>query len=216
MKLDPKILKLASNEVNQSLLQDLHFASALQDFLQKSIDAEEYLNVQHGFKKFLYDYRVGRTLQAGDEAKLKILALIKKFRFKPSHVTNISLLAGQIRDRGLSSGAHGPGLPQSFASKLMSIYKPDEVVPYDSYALKSIELRSGQRIKELAYYYQAVENFRAEYFDESSSIINKLADAQDSKIREMSSSLNLNHERLLSWKLTDKYLWCEFLVRNKV
>jgi hypothetical protein len=121
MKLDPKIRKLAINEVNQSLLPDLHFASALNDFLQKSINAEEYLNVQHGFKKFLYDYRVGRTLQAGDEAKLKILGIIKKFRFKPSHVDNISLLAAKVRDHGLSSGAHGPGLPACL--QFMSIYK---------------------------------------------------------------------------------------------
>jgi hypothetical protein len=215
MKLDPKILKLAINEVNQSLLQDLHFASALNDFLQKTIDAEEYLNTQHGFKKFLYDYRVGRTLQAGDEAKLKILAVIKKFRFKPSHVDNISLLAAKIKDQGLSSGAHGPVLPQSFASKFMSIYKPDEVVPYDSYALKSIEFRSGRKIKELAHYYQAVDKFRNEYFDESSSEIKQLAYRQDSNIRDMIATLNLNHEKLLSWKLTDKYLWCEFLVRKK-
>jgi len=214
MKLDTKVLKLAQNEVNDSLFQDLNFSTALHDFLKKTIDAEEYLNTLHGFKKFLYDYRVGRTLQAGDEAKLKILGVIKKFRFKPSHVENISLLAGRIKDQGLSSGAHGPGLPQSFASKLMSIYKPDEVIPFDSYALKSIELRSGQKIKELAHYYQEVENFRNEYFAESSPSILKLTSHQDAKIRTMTSALKFKHETMLSWKLTDKYLWCEYKVRT--
>ncbi len=216
MKLNSQILKLAKKEVGHHLEADLNYAGEFRRFMSKGIEAHEYMESPHGFKRFLYDYRVGRTLQAGDDAKMEILSMIRDFNFGyPYHLT-IKMLATAIREKRLSSksGTGGHGLPQSFASKLLSVYKPDEVIPYDSYALKSLELNTKRKLKELASYYEAVENFRIEYFPEKSQEVKLIKKNIDKSIRLKMLELNLNVDKLLSWKLTDKYLWCDHYVRR--
>ena len=216
MKLNPQIIKLAKKELDQHLLTDLNYASEFRRFMDRNIGAEEYLNSTSGFKRFLYDYKVGRTLQGGDDAKLKILAMIRDYNFVKPQAATIHSLANAIKDKRLSSmsgnGRHG--LPQSFASKLLSVYKPDEVIPYDSYALKSIEHHINKKLKDLSSYYEAIENFRAQYFPEKSKDVELIRKNIDRSIRQKMDELRLDAGMLLSWKLTDKYLWCDHSVRR--
>ena len=219
MKLNKQILAFAHSEADQHLLTDLQFAANLHRFRNGEMSLKDYLNAPHGFKRFLFDYRVGRTLQAGDEAKKKILRIILKFQFSERHEESIAKLATLLKAKELSSraGTGAFGLPQSFASKLLSIYKPDEVIPFDSYALNAIELHTGSRIKGLEKYYQEVELFRLAYFPETHQEILKIRKRTVPEVLLLIKDLNLNAERLLSWKLTDKYLWCdEYLRRRQV
>ncbi|MBK9982660.1 MAG: hypothetical protein IPP15_09580 [Saprospiraceae bacterium] len=149
MKLDRQILKLAHHEAHHHLMSDLNYTMELHRFMKDVIDLDTYLSSDFGFKKFLNDYGVGRTLKAGDDPKLKILSLIKDFQFGKSHVQEIAILATKIQQQGLSSqsGKGGPGLPQSFCSKFLYVLKPDQLIPYDSYVLKSLQLTYGLPLK---------------------------------------------------------------------
>ena len=216
MKLDPKILNLAKLELNHHILSDLAYTEELHRFMQDKIGHEEYLNSPVGFKRFLFDYKVGRTLQAGDKAKFQILDIIKSTSFGDSHADTISNLANAIRIKKLSSrlgnGRHG--LPQSFASKWLTILRPDQIIPYDSYALKSIQIHTGRRIKNLPQYFEAVENFRNEFFSEKSKLVRQVILPDPKSVGKKVKALDLDLDRLLSWKLTDKYLWCEEYLRR--
>ena len=217
MKLNSKILRFAREEADQHLLSDLHFSEAFHGFLKNDLDLKSYLYSDFGFKKFLVDYGVGRTLKGGDEAKLKILKLLQKFQFEKNHVVNITSLANLIKQKGLSSNSSsgGPGLPQSFSSKLMYVYRPDEVIPYDSYALKSLQHWVGKSLKGLDQYYTEADRFRLTHFHDTSSDVRKLLDNLDKKILSRFSALQIDPVKMFSWKLTDKYLWCEEYERRK-
>lgn len=218
MKLDATTLSFARIEVDHHLLGDLNFTLQFYRFATNAISAKEYLDTSYGFKKFLYDYRVGRTIQAGDAAKLSILRIIKRLPANQSPVETIALLADAIRSKALSTVAVSGkyGLPQSFASKLLSIQKPDEVIPYDSYALKSINTITGSNHKSLLRYYEGVDIFRTEHFPEGSKEIQRIKLKEEKMILELMAQLHLDPEKVLSWKLTDKYLWCmEALRRSK-
>ncbi len=216
MKLDPQILKQARSEADQHLISDLQFTSELHRFMDSMIDVKTYLSSEFGFKKFLYDYGVGRTLQGGDEVKLKILKLIQKFRFEKNHVNNITFLSNILKDKKLSSlsssGRHG--LPQSFCSKLLYIYKPHEIIPYDSYVLKSLQNRAGQSIKTLDAYYTEANRFRQTHFPETGKEVRNKLEHIDDNILSSLAELQIDPVKLMSWKLTDKYLWCEEWIRR--
>lgn len=217
MKLNRDILKLARSEAEHHLLSDFNFTTEFHQFIQDKVDADYYLSSEFGFKKFLNDYGVGRTIKAGDGAKLKLLSIIKTFQYERSHVHNIAALAGKIQSGGLSSnpGKGGPGLPQSFCSKLLYVYKPDELIPYDSYVLKSLQLKTGLQVKALDQYYKYANEFRVEYFPENGTEVMKMLDKKHSQIIPITKKLRLNPNKLLSWKLADKYLWCEHEERRK-
>ncbi|MGB4847103.1 MAG: hypothetical protein WBP41_04245 [Saprospiraceae bacterium] len=211
MKLNPRILKLARHEVHHHLMSDLNYTMELHRFMKNAIDLDTYLSSEFGFKKFLNDYGVGRTLKAGDEPKMKILSLIKDFQFGKSHVDEISALAYAIQQNGLSShsGKSGPGLPQSFCSKFLYVLKPDQLIPYDSYVLKSLQLYTGHPLKTLDQYYEKANHFRIEYFSETSDEVKRIREKSDLQYHAQMSKLKINIDKALSWKLTDKYLWCE-------
>lgn len=217
MKLNPQILKLARQELHHHLMSDLNYTMELHRFLKGTIDLETYMSSDFGFKKFLNDYGVGRTLKAGDTPKFELLALIKDFKFGKLHVEEISLLAGKIQQCGLSShsGKSGPGLPQSFCSKFLYILKPDQLIPYDSYVLRSLQIRSGHPLKTLDQYYEQADQFRLKYFPEASHEVRKIMENSDPKFRAEMTKLKINTDKVLSWKLTDKYLWCEHEERRK-
>ncbi len=217
MKLNSQILKLARQEAHHHLMSDLNFTIELHRFLHDGIDLETYLSSEFGFKKFLNDYGVGRTLKAGDEPKMKILTLIKDFQFGKSHVEDISSLAYAIQLNSLSShsGKSGPGLPQSFCSKFLYILKPDKLIPYDSYVLKSLQLTYGLPLKMLDEYYDKADHFRLMYFSEKSDEVIKIREKSDPQFRRQMTKLKINIDKVLSWKLTDKYLWCEHEERRK-
>ncbi len=216
MKLNPQTLKLARHEANYHLMSDLQFTLELHRFLKNKIDLDTYLSSNFGFKKFLYDYGVGRTLKAGDIPKKEILTLIKDFKFGKSHVEEIVVLSNKIQQNGLSShsGKSGPGLPQSFCSKFLYVLKPDKLIPYDSYVLKSLQLRTGQPIKTLDQYYKTANQLRLQYFPETGREVIQLREKSDPQFRAQMTKLKINVDRLLSWKLTDKYLWCEEYLRK--
>ncbi|MBK9983272.1 MAG: hypothetical protein IPP15_12865 [Saprospiraceae bacterium] len=176
MKLDRQILKLAHHEAHHHLMSDLNYTMELHRFMKDVIDLDTYLSSDFGFKKFLNDYGVGRTLKAGDDPKLKILSLIKDFQFGKSHVQEIAILATKIQQQGLSSqsGKGGPGLPQSFCSKFLYVLKPDQLIPYDSYVLKSLQLTYGLPLKTLDEYYEKADHFRLRYFSEKSDEVIKI------------------------------------------
>lgn len=202
---------MAYSEADHHFVSDLQFAEALHSFLKNNIDIQTYLSSEFGFKKFLIDYGVGRTLKGGDEAKLKILKLLQKFPFEKNHVTNITSLANAIKKKSLSSNSSsgGPGLPQSFCSKLLYVYRPDEIIPYDSYVLKSLQLRVGHPLKTLDQYYGEANQFRRTYFPETGVEVSKMLDDMDKAVYFRITILGIDPVKLMSWKLTDKYLWCE-------
>ncbi|MDQ3016785.1 MAG: hypothetical protein M3R25_08750 [Bacteroidota bacterium] len=211
MKLDPEVLRIARKELTNHLSSDLQYAVALRDFMKNKIDAKTYLESEFGFKKFILAYGIGRTLGAGDESKLKILEIIKSFAFEKSHAGTITSMASYIQMNGLSSNAAkgGYGLPRSFCSKLMYVYKPDELIPYDSYVLKSLVSQFGGSIKELHYYYDRANEFRFTFFPENGVEVRRLRKKHDDLYLTKMKSLRINPDKLFSWKLTDKYLWCE-------
>lgn len=171
---------------------------------------------EFGFKKFLYVYGIGRTIGAGDECKMKILDMIRTFPFKKSHIENITVLAELLRDQGLSSNAAkgNYGLPRSFCSKLLYVYKPDEIIPFDSYVLKSLVRHTGKPVKELQKYYDLADDFRQNYFPEHGAEVRRLRKKHDVQHLVQMKTLRINPDKLFSWKLSDKYLWCEnFLTR---
>ncbi len=192
-------------------MSDLQFTLELHRFLKDEIDLDTYLTSDSGFKKFLYDYGVGRTLKAGDIPKKAILTLIKNFKFGKSHAEEILALATKIQQNGLSShsGKSRPGLPQSFCSKFLYVMKPDKLIPYDSYVLKSLQFRTGHLIKTLDQYYETANHLRLQYFPETGREVIQLKEKSDPQFRAQMIKLKINVDRLLSWKLTDKYLWCE-------
>lgn len=218
MKLNPHILKLARQEADHHLMSDLNYTMELHRFMKDVIDLDTYLSSDFGFKKFLNDYGVGRTLKAGDDAKLKILNLIKDFQFRKSHVNEIAILSNQIQQCGLSSnsGKGGPGLPQSFCSKFLYVLKPDQLIPYDSYVLKSLQLRTGLPLKSLDLYYEKANHFRIEYFSETSQEVIKFKEKSNPQFHTQMTKLKLDIDKVLSWKLTDKYLWCAHEERRKM
>jgi hypothetical protein len=218
MKLNHKILKLARHEVDHHLMQDLFFTGELHRFMNDTLDVSGYMNSPFGFKKFINDYGIGRTLQGGDAAKIKILNIIKTFPFGNAHVDSISLLAHRIKEKKLSSksGTGGHGLPQSFASKFLYVYKPDEIIPFDSYVLKSLSIRNGRPPKELDQYYEKANQFRLEFFPETGAEVRNIRKNHDPQAYAMINALQLDPDKLLSWKLTDKYLWCEHEVRRSI
>ena len=211
MKINTQILKLARKELDRHFLIDLAFTEELHRFMNNAISIEEFLHSPYGFKKFIADYGVVRTLKAGDEAKAQIVATIKDFSFSSSHIETIVSLALALKQQELSSksAAGGCGLPRSFVSKLLYVYKPDEIIPFDSYVGKSLEIRTGRSLKELHPYYQEAENFRQKYFPESGAEIKRLREKYHTHLQPAAKKFKLNPDKLLSWKITDKYLWCE-------
>jgi hypothetical protein len=207
---DKKIIGFALREVDHHLLSDLYFARQLHAFLNDELTLNDYLHGESGFRRFLYDYRVGRTLQAGDKAKVSMLKLIRSFPFTDSHVADITALATAFQKKRMSTiSINGRyGFPQSFASKLMSVYRPDGVIPYDSYALKSIEAIRGIKVKSLAQYYDAIDEFRRHYFAHGSRETRRIKLNDEKEVRYLVDMLNLDMDKMLSLKLTDKYLWC--------
>ena len=216
MKLNPRILKFALREAEDHLMPDLHFTMELHRFLKDIIDSDTYLSSEFGFKKFLSDYSVGRTIKAGDLPKMQILTIIKDFQFGKSPVQKIELFANTIQQNGLSSnsGKGGPGLPLSFSSKFLYVLKPDQLIPYDSYVLKSLQLRTGLPLKTLDHYYEHANQFRLNYFPETGKEVILLKQKSDPQFRSQISKLKINVDKLLSCKLTDKYLWCEHFLRR--
>ena len=214
--LNPKILQFALKELDQHLLPDLHYTSALHRFLKKETKPKEYLSSPYGFKKFLHVYGISRTIGAGDKCKLKILALLRKYPFDDHYIESVTLLAEKIQKRGLSSNAAngGFGLPRSFCSKLLYVYKPDEIIPFDSYVLKSLEANSGQKIKSIEQYYSLSDEFRLKHFSETSTPLKALREKYDADHLHMMTPLHINPGKLYSWKLTDKYLWCQAFIER--
>lgn len=217
MRLNSKTLKLARREVERHIVSDLNYTAELYQYMRNEMDTASYLASDFGFKKFLNDYGVGRTLKAGDEAKMKILSLLKDFQFGKSHVHNISAMAKNIQLLGLSSnsGTGGAGLPQSFCSKFLYVHFPDQLIPYDSYVLKSLQSRTGLKLKDLDQYYTYANQFRLEFFADKSDEVKNIRQHQDKKVIAWIKELQLDPDKLFSWKLADKYLWCEEFLRRK-
>lgn len=217
MKLNASVFRLALQELDNHLYPDLQFTIAFRHFMKHKVDAETYLASEFGFKKFILVYGIGRTLGAGDECKLNILKAVRTFPFGKSHIENISSLAATIRQQGLSSnvGKGGFGLPRSFCSKLLYVYKPDEIIPYDSYVLKSLTRHTGKPVKDLQQYYDLANEFRLTYFPENGTEVLTLRKKHDDQHLSKMKTLRINPDKLLSWKLADKYLWCEDEVRRK-
>ncbi len=217
MKLDSDILRVARQELDHHLLPDLQFTTELRLFMKGEMNAETYLVSEFGFKKFILAYGIGRTLGAGDECKLKILHAVRAFPFAKSHVASIASLAETLREQCLSSNAAkgGFGLPRSFCSKLLYVYKPDEIIPYDSYVLKSLVSHSGQSIKDLHQYYDRANEFRFTYFSETGAEVKRLRKKHDALHTSKMKSLHINPDKLFSWKITDKYLWCAEDMRRR-
>jgi hypothetical protein len=217
MKLNLQILKLARHEADHHLMSDFNFTMELHRFMKELIDLDTYLFSDFGFKKFLNDYGVSRTLKSGDDAKLKLLSIIKMFQFGKSHADDITALAYQIQKMGLSShsGNGGPGFPQSFSSKLLYVLKPDILIPYDSYVLKSLQLKTGLQLKTLNLYYDYADQFRIEFFPESGTEVSTFKKKSDQQLLSGFSRLKIDVDKMLSWKLTDKYLWCEHEIRRR-
>lgn len=218
MKLNSQILKLARHEVHHHLMQDLCFTKELHRFMNDVLDMNDYLTSPFGFKKFISDYGIGRTLQGGDGAKIKILKIIKNFPFGNAHADSIALLAHRIKEKRLSStsGTGKHGSPRSFASKFLYVYKPDEIIPFDSYVLKSLSIRNGRPPKDLNQYYEKANQFRLKFFPETGTEVKNIRNNQDPQANVIIKELQLDPYKLLSWKLTDKYLWCEHEVRRYV
>ncbi len=199
------------------MMSDLNYSCELHKFLKNEIDIPTYFAAEYGFQKFLHDYGVNRTLKAGDLPKRKILKLIKSYPFSSSHATDITKLALNIQQNKLSSQSAGGshGLPQSFCSKFLYVLKPDQLIPYDSYVLKSLQLRTGNSLKSLEQYYDHADKFRRTHFPENGPEVKKIRDKSDPDFRKQLNRLNINDDKVLSWKLTDKYLWCEHEERRK-
>jgi hypothetical protein len=216
IKPDPHVLRLARLQAEHHLLPDLLYATALHRFRNDSITLKEYLDGSYGFKNFLTAYGVGRTLMAGDAAKIRILKIIRDFQFGTSHTGSITALAAQLQTKKLSSrtGAGSHGLPRSFASKLLYVYRPDEIIPYDSYVLKSLEIHVCQKLKTLDHYYLQADAFRIQFFPEHGKEVLKLSQKLDKQLHSKIEELQLHTKKLLSWKLTDKYLWCAHEMRR--
>jgi hypothetical protein len=216
MKLNTIILRLARRDVMEHMLPDLHYSTIFRKFLNDDLGPKDYLDTAYGFRDFLNAYGVGRTLKAGDPAKLKILKIIREHSFSNSHVQTIQTLAGHLQKKKLSSrsGTGTHGLPRSFVSKLLYVYRPDEIIPFDSYVLKSLETLTGRKLKTLDEYYTAADQFRMRFFPESGSEIGKLLVHPDPQFISMTTDLQFDIATLLSWKLTDKYLWQEHNLRR--
>lgn len=215
-KLNAKILRYALQELDQHLLPDLLYTSELRRFLKREIKPKHFLDSEYGFKRFLYVYGISRTIGAGDECKLKILSLIRKYPFDDHYIATVTSLAEKIQKQSLSSNAAkgGYSLPRSFCSKLLYVYKPDEIIPFDSYVLQSLEIYYRQKIKSIQQYYQLADEFRNSHFSENSDAIKNLHEKYDALHLDKMTSLEVNPGKLYSWKLTDKYLWCEAELRK--
>ncbi len=218
VKLKTSILRMARTEVDKHLLPDLHYTTAFRGFMKDTLDAETYMAHEFGFKKFIYVYGIGRTLGAGDECKMKILQVIRNFPFAKSHIDTIITLSETLRDLCLSSNASkgGNGLPRSFCSKLLYVYKPDEIIPYDSYVLRSLASHFGEPIKDLHQYYDRANDFRQTYFPEHGAEVRRLRNKHDAQHLAQMKSLRVDADMLFSWKLADKYLWCAEEVKRNI
>ena len=218
MQINDQYLKLAICELEKYMLSDLQYSKRLREFLDEKIDSQNYLNAKYGFKKFISGYSVARTLAKGDEDKLKILHELKNFRYSNSIPKDIEYLADLIQTKRLSSNTKsgGKSRPVSFCSKYQFIREPDKVMPYDSFALKSLEINVDRKFKSsINEYYQAAKSTK-HLFDLHEQDIHQRIDVIKSEdFCDLVEELKLNKRDLINWRITDKYLWAQEFQRKK-
>jgi hypothetical protein len=218
MKISKRLLRVAIAFHQRSLLPDLLYTQTVRSFLKKAISAQEYLEAEKGFNRFLYDYGVGRTIAAGVEKKIELLETLQRFDFPLKHIPGeIERFALQLQQAALSS--NGPKgiktLPLSFTSKLLFIMHPDTVMPYDSFARNSLGVFAGKLIKTLEAYYLYAGEFKHVIEKAISPEIKSLHKNMQREEKKLCKELDLLADQHLLWRVTDKYLWVMDDVKRK-
>lgn len=218
MKISKRLLREAIAFHHRSLLPDLQYTQTVRSFLKQSITAQEYLEADKGFNRFLYDYGVGRTIAAGLDKKIEVLKALQRYSFPLEHIpSEIETFASQLQQAALSS--NGPKgiktLPLSFTSKLLFIMHPDTVMPYDSFARNSLGVFAGKPIKTLEAYYQHAGEFKHVIEKAIASDMKLFYQNMQTEEKKLCKELQLRGDEHIVWRITDKYLWVMDDVRRK-
>ena len=113
---------------------DLAFFNEFQRFAENKITPQEYSSdYPRSFQDFLNSFKVTRTLKKGATEEL---LKISKCWFDEGHFLNVNGLVEKIEKAGIVHGR-----PVSMASKIMFLMKPELILPYDSRAKKTLDMK---------------------------------------------------------------------------
>jgi hypothetical protein len=210
VKINKKLLREAIAFHHRSLLPDLLYTQTVRLFLTQAISAQEYLEAEKGFNRFLYDYGVGRTIAAGAEKKIQLLEALRHYSFPLKNIpAEIEAFASGLQQAALSSNAPNGSktLPLSFTSKLLFIMHPDTVMPYDSFARNSLSVFAGKPVKTLESYYKHAGEFKQLMGKKIEADMKALHKEMQPAEKKLCKVLALDPDEHLVWRITDKYLW---------
>lgn len=218
MKFDEFCLDKGLIDVTVFLEREIKFCYRFREFINSDQHPDTILDEPYhdsSFLNFLNLYSVGRTLKAGDDAKIEILNLIRDFKRTDDIAGDIERLAKLIKDKELSATTkNGFVNPISFSSKILFIQNPDKSIPYDKYVVSTLNLmaksigKSG--VKDVKEYYEMVEIVKKRFQESDSKIIKDyLSWTKDQSIYLENSIdyLKINFDELILMRLMDKYLW---------
>ena len=218
MKFDEFCLDKGLPDVTFFLEREIKFCYRFREFINSNQHPDTILDEPYhdsSFLNFLNLYSVGRTLKAGDHAKIEILNLIRDFKRTDDIAGDIERLAKLIKDKGLSATTkNGFVNPISFSSKILFILNPDKSIPYDKYVVSTLNLMAKSigkpGVKNVKEYYEMVEIVKERFQDSDSKIFKDYIIGTKNENIYLENSvdyLKLNFDELILMRLMDKYLW---------
>ena len=174
---------------------DLEYIAKFKLFKTRVIADNEYLNGDHGFQKFINEFRVARCIKKLEVPKLMAFARVSKLIDDPEAVDNF---AEKIEKEGFT---HQGKTMTSLASKIFFLNQPLNIIPMDSLNQIPFELK---------------ENNYGQFKDKIEDFINNnrptlcgyLSTIEDHLTRiESSLDIKLDFRKYRMNRFTDKYLW---------
>lgn len=194
----------ATDHFNTYYFMDLFFIDRFQKFIHDKLSIEEYMKYSIGnLNHFLTEFRVARNRS---KSKREIFPEeVKKWIKDNRHSINVNEFANHLKRKELSVKRKDQDehqLAVSLASKILFLYQPEEISPFDSRAKKTIDYK-GDVYHD---FHSSVEGF---YRENKTMIDEGIKKIEPFAIQVEKLFPELNHQKEIRRnRFTDKLLWC--------
>lgn len=201
-------LKLALKELNCQLEKDLNFSVAFHNAFNKEVtDYTVYNNLKNvGFKAFLTDFSVARSLNADENKREEVIRLLIDGINRKQKVKETAEDIQKSERRLTTNGA----LPLSMVSKVYFLHSPHKYIPYDSYAFATLKsLKADVVEKDYEKYLKAIKDVKGSIksLDEIIKKVNLSEYEQQLSILKKRLGDEFTQEKFIENRITDKLLW---------
>lgn len=204
----PESIAFAIQDLKDKIGKECNYAIELKRaLLTNGMDAY-YHSEPFGFRKFITDFSVARTLDKKVENRVKLLRNFRGEFSSDISPDSVEIFADYCKAENHSSrmGRNGRRCrPISFSSKFFFIFKPETFIPYDSYAVKALRYDWSRRPANYGEYLETVTKLAADNLFRRHFKQTEIQSVLDSVPKsDLAPKFN---ESVAYLRLMDKYLW---------